>query len=121
MSSKLDHNDDLSTVKDVVAYLNSKAGKSYKATSKMTQKHIKARLNEGYTLDDFKTVIDRKCRKWLGTKMEDYLRPETLFGTKFEGYLNESDTIETTHNPQADLVSRTLAMMDQMEGEDEQS
>lgn len=72
----------------VVSYLNDKAGTKYRATSAKTKTAIHARLAEGFTLDDFKTVIDNKCRDWLGTEWEKFLRPETLFGTKFEGYLN---------------------------------
>lgn len=72
----------------IVDYLNEKAGKSYRAKSKDTAKHINARLAEGFTVDDFKTVIDKKCAEWLHTEFEQYLRPATLFGTKFEGYLN---------------------------------
>lgn len=77
-------------VHEVVDYLNQKVGAKYKYTSKNTVAHIKARVNEGFTVEDFKTVIDNKSASWLGNKdMEKYLRPETLFGTKFEGYLNE--------------------------------
>lgn len=77
-------------IHEVVDYLNQKAGTRYRYTSKSTVPHIKARVNEGFTIDDFKTVIDNKVASWLGNKdMEKYLRPETLFGTKFEGYLNE--------------------------------
>ena len=72
----------------IVDYLNQKAGTSYKPNSKNTVKHINARLTDGFTVDDFKTVIDKKCAEWKGTDMEQYLRPETLFGTKFESYLN---------------------------------
>ena len=72
----------------VIDYLNEKVGTHYRPTNKTTQKHINARLKEGYTYDDFKTVIDKKCSEWKGTDMEQYLRPETLFGTKFESYLN---------------------------------
>lgn len=72
----------------VVDYLNEKAGTNYRATSKATQQHINARLAEGYTVDDFKTVIDKKCAEWLHTDFEQYLRPSTLFGSKFENYLN---------------------------------
>jgi uncharacterized phage protein (TIGR02220 family) len=69
--------------------LNTRAGTNYRATSKATQEHIKARLSEGYTVEDFYTVIDKKCEEWLGTKMEQYLRPSTLFNReKFESYLN---------------------------------
>jgi uncharacterized phage protein (TIGR02220 family)/predicted phage replisome organizer len=72
----------------IVEYLNSKAGTGYKATTAKTKTAIKARLAEGFTLEDFKTVIDKKCTDWLGSEYEQYLRPETLFGTKFESYLN---------------------------------
>jgi len=73
---------------DVVSYLNEKAGTKYKASTAKTRSAIHARIAEGFTLDDFKTVIDKKCAEWIGTDYEKYLRPETLFGTKFEGYLN---------------------------------
>lgn len=78
----------------VVAYLNEKAGTKYKATSGKTQSLIRARVAEGFTLEDFKAVVDTKCAEWLNTQMEKYLRPETLFGTKFEGYLNENSRRE---------------------------
>jgi len=73
----------------VIKYLNEKAETHYKAGAKKTTEKINARLNEGYTLDDFIAVIDKKCQQWRGTEMEQYLRPCTLFGTKFEGYLNQ--------------------------------
>ena len=74
---------------EIIDYLNAKAGTRYRATTSSTRKHIKARIDEGFTVEDFKTVIDKKCSEWLNnSKMEQYLRPETLFGTKFEGYLN---------------------------------
>ena len=79
------------TIKEIVEYLNLKTKKSFKASTKATQRHISARLEEGYSLEDFKCVIDKKVREWQGTEMDRYLRPETLFGTKFEGYLNQSD------------------------------
>lgn len=63
---------------------------NYKYTTKKTQDCIKARLNDGFTVEDFKTVIDKKAKEWQGTTMERYLRPETLFGNKFEGYLNQN-------------------------------
>ena len=72
----------------IVAYLNQRVGTSYRASSKKTKSCIHARLEEGFTLDDFKTVIDKKAEEWIGTEYEQYLRPETLFGTKFESYLN---------------------------------
>ena len=76
------------TFKEIISYLNDCAGTNYKASSKKTQSCIHARLADGFAIDDFKIVIDKKCAEWIGTEYEKYLRPETLFGTKFEGYLN---------------------------------
>lgn len=81
----------------VVSYLNEKAGTRYKATSEKTKAVIRARASEGFTLDDFKTVIDKKCAEWIGTEWEKFLRPETLFGTKFEGYLNAKAIARKTY------------------------
>jgi uncharacterized phage protein (TIGR02220 family) len=79
-------------IHEAIDYLNQKANTRYKYTSKNTITHIKARVNEGFTVEDFKQVIDKKCRDWGNdAKMSKYLRPETLFGTKFEGYLNERE------------------------------
>jgi uncharacterized phage protein (TIGR02220 family) len=72
----------------IVEYLNQRAGTNYRASSKKTKSCIHARLEEGFKLDNFKTVIDKKAEEWIGTEYERYLRPETLFGTKFESYLN---------------------------------
>lgn len=74
--------------KTIIDYLNNKAGTNYRPTSKATQSHINARLAEGYSAEDFYKVIDKKCAEWKGTDFEKFLRPETLFGTKFDSYLN---------------------------------
>jgi uncharacterized phage protein (TIGR02220 family) len=77
---------------DIIDYLNAKANTNYRHTTKKTQQLIRARWNEGFRLDDFKTVIDKKVAEWLNDpKMCKYLRPETLFGTKFESYLNQKE------------------------------
>ncbi len=77
----------------IIDYLNRKTNSHYRPTSKATRRLIKARYNEGFTDIDFKTVIDKKCAEWLhDSNMAQYLRPETLFGTKFEAYLNQPDT-----------------------------
>ena len=76
-------------IEEIISYLNEKAGTNYKPTTKKTQDFIKARFNEGFNIDDFKTVIDKKVNSWAGTEWEKFIRPETLFGTKFESYLNE--------------------------------
>ena len=86
---ELNNKENIKEIEEVVNYLNEKAGTKYKSNSKNTTKHIKARLNDGYTLEDFKTVIDKKCSEWLNTDMEKYLCPDTLFGSKFEKYLNQ--------------------------------
>ena len=76
--------------KEIIDYLNEKTGKAYKYSTETTQRHIRARIKEGFTLEDFKNVIDWKVSQWGSEeKMERYLRPQTLFGTKFESYLNE--------------------------------
>ena len=79
-------------IKDIINYLNTKTNSKFKDTTKATQQKINARLKEGYTFDDFITVIDKKYEEWLGTEFEQYLCPETLFGTKFEKYLNQKNT-----------------------------
>ena len=88
---------------EVVEYLNQKTGKNFKHTSKVTQRHIRARFAEGFTVNDFKQVIDKKCSDWLrDQKMKEYLRPETLFGTKFESYLNSKSTTARPKGPYID-------------------
>lgn len=81
----------LDNIKEIVGYLNAKLGTRYLPTNEKTQRLITARFNENrkYTVADFKEVIDKKVKEWKGTEMEKYLRPETLFGTKFESYLNQ--------------------------------
>lgn len=76
--------------REIISYLNLKANTNYKHTTEKTKTLIKARLKEGFTLDDFYTVIDKKVLLWgKDPKMQAYLRPETLFSPKFESYLNE--------------------------------
>jgi len=69
--------------------LNSRLGTRYRHNSQSMKTHVSARVREGYTAVDFIEVIDKKIDEWRGTEQEKYLRPETLFGTKFEGYLNQ--------------------------------
>jgi uncharacterized phage protein (TIGR02220 family) len=82
-------------IKDIISYLNLKSQKNFRSDSKIAIKNITARLNENYTLEDFKKVIDIKCSHWLEPKkgetdMSIYLTPDTLFGNKFEKYLNQN-------------------------------
>lgn len=81
--------------KVIIDYLNDSTGKHFRHNTDKTKKLIKARIREGFTVDDFKRVIDTKTKKWGKDKtMQIYLRPETLFGTKFEAYLNEEPVKE---------------------------
>lgn len=84
------HNIYTEEVEEIVSYLNEKAGTKYRANTEATKRHIVARLNDGFSVDDFKEVINKKCAGWIGTDYQKYLRPETLFGSKFESYLNEN-------------------------------
>lgn len=77
--------------KKVIGHLNTTTDAKFRSSSKATQSKIKARLNEGYTLNDFIVVIDKKYNEWKNTEFEKYLCPETLFGTKFEKYLNQRE------------------------------
>ena len=82
---------------EIVTYLNDVADKKYRHTTRKTKDLIKARWNEGFRLDDFKKVIDIKTKEWKNDNhMNQYLRPETLFGTKFESYLNQ-DTVKQSN------------------------
>jgi uncharacterized phage protein (TIGR02220 family) len=98
VNGKIGHTDtdtDTDIYKYIVDFLNQKTKKSFRWQTPKTQKSIKARLNEGFSKEDFVKVIEIKSSKWLSdSKMMDYLRPETLFGTKFESYLNESKKAE---------------------------
>lgn len=89
---------------EIIDYLNEKANSSFTAKNKQTVRLLKARWNEGYRLPDFKAVIDIKGGQWMADpKMVSYLRPATLFGPKFESYLNEhrkSDQHERNRCPE---------------------
>lgn len=77
-------------VHEVIVYLNSQTQKHFKANSKDSIRLVSGRLHDGFTVDDFKKVIDIKAQQWQGTDMDQYLRPATLFSPgHFESYLNE--------------------------------
>lgn len=73
----------------IIDYLNLKAGVMYRTNNTKIIGLIRARLKEGFTMEDFKTVIDKKVKDWKGSIFEKYLTPFTLFGDKFEVYLNQ--------------------------------
>lgn len=91
---------------DIIQHLNERTGSHYKPTTNKTKELIQARMNEGFTVEDFKTVIDKKCVEWMNTEWQEYLRPVTLFGTKFESYLNAPVPKQTTGNKFLDALAR---------------
>lgn len=103
IEKEIEEEKDKEVYSQIISYLNEKAGTRYKASTPKTKSSINARLAEGFTIDDFKRVIDNKCMDWIGTEWEKYLRPETLFGTKFEGYLNTKRSRVMTKQEQNDL------------------
>ena len=83
--------------KEIIDCLNKFAKTNYRHTSQVTKDKIKARWNDGFRLNDFETVIKTKCSEWMGTDMEKYLRPKTLFGSNFESYLNQKVSKEKSN------------------------
>ena len=89
-NTKTENNNNIFLIcQEVISYLNLKAKKNFKVDTASHQKFIKARLKEGYVLEDFKKVVDIMVAKWQGTEYEQYLQPQTLFGNKMDNYLNQ--------------------------------
>ena len=115
---------------NIISFLNSTTGSKYKASTDKTRRLIAARLAEGFNVDDFKAVISKKAKEWQGTDMAQYLRPETLFGTKFEGYLNQPEVRNNRRSPLSraeqerqegiDAVNRLIAEYEEEERQNEQ-
>lgn len=92
---------------EIIDYLNQKTGKSFRSTTQKTKTLIKARIKDGFSVDDFKRVIDTKVAEWkMDNKMDKFLRPETLFGTKFESYLNQGKGSISEKEKQAEDVAK---------------
>jgi len=90
-------------ISDAIAYLNERTGKRFSPNTKTTIAHLAARASESFTLEDVRVVVDYKVTTWANDpKMHEYLRPETLFGVKFESYLQaaKADPDEIQHGPQ---------------------
>lgn len=104
---------------EIIEYLNLKTGSKFKPTTKPYVQAIRSRLKEGYTIEDFKTVIDKKCREWKGTKLEKYLTPKTLFApSHFDTYLNSNEMAAMTDTEKK--VAELNALIDAVErGTDE--
>lgn len=83
---------------EIIEYLNEKADTMFRCNS-TNIKLVVSRINEGFTIDNFKVVVDKKVKDWKGTDWQMYLRPITLFSkTKFENYLNENNAKPTKSN-----------------------
>jgi uncharacterized phage protein (TIGR02220 family) len=87
----------------IITYLNEATNKQYRTDNQTTIRLINARLNNGFTIEQFKYVIDVKVAHWKDSEFDKYLRPETLFGNKFEAYLNETII---TNKPNDNLTQR---------------
>lgn len=102
-----DKSDDVIPYYEIISYLNEKTGRSFR-TTEAHKRFIKARWNENYKLDDFKRVVDNKVADWTGKTIngqpaEKYLQPSTLFGTKFDNYLNQTPMRQEQAQPYDDL------------------
>ena len=103
----------------IVDYLNQKANKSFKANSDKTQSLLKGLLTrQGFTVNDCISVIDKKCASWLNTEFEQYLRPITLFGNKFESYLNEPIAVKKASANKGNSFDTTMRELAEFVGED---
>lgn len=108
-STNNDSRVDFIPYKEIIDYLNSKTGKRFSHKSNANQKLIKARINEGYTKDDFFTVINTKTTEWINVEdMKQYLQPTTLFGNKFDKYLNQEIPKKTEESNDSNYLSQLL-------------
>ena len=95
---------------NIISYLNDKAGTNYKSETNSYRTFINARIKAGYKLDDFYKVIDNKTNEWVGTDFQKFLRPETLFGNKFDSYLNQIITKKTKQEIAYEQVSKATKL-----------
>ena len=90
----------------IIDYLNKRTGKKYSVKTKKTAQLVHKLLDNGFTVEDFERVIDIKCKQWLNNeKMNQYLRPRTLFSEKFEDYLNEAPARTKQQGASGQLVA----------------
>ena len=106
-------------VSEIIDYLNRKTGKHFRKSIANTTRAINARIKEGFTVDDFKSVINKKVIEWgKDERMKQYLRPQTLFGTKFESYLNQDLVEHKTQTDKAiDVAKNVIEYYQEREGE----
>lgn len=96
-------------IKDIIYFLNAQCNKNFKANTKNTVDIINKRLKEGFTVKDFKKVILKKSKQWKNTDFDKFLRPTTLFGDKFEGYLNENISFRSKTTKEKQKYAKTFA------------
>lgn len=94
----------------IISYLNNKAQTGFKSQTNSYRGFINARIKNGYKIEDFYKVIDNKCNEWMGTDFQKFLRPETLFGNKFDSYLNQSVTKKTNQEIAYEQVSEATKL-----------
>lgn len=102
---------------DLIQYLNEKTGSDYKA-DRQNAERVQALLDSGYSPEQMRSVIDKKCAEWMGDgKMRSYLRPSTLFGDKFDEYLAApvSAEAEKKQKADADRVSLERALSEKQQ------
>ena len=99
---------------EIISFLNTQAGKSYRV-GKSHEKWIRARWADGFRLKDFKTAINNQVREWSGTEMDKFLRPETLFGNKMDGYVN--NTCDTPALPKSDAAKGMMVLEAMIRGD----
>lgn len=100
---------DLDTCALVIDHLNIRTGSHYHTTSKASTSNLLERIQEGFTADDLIAVIDYKSAEWIGTPFQQYLRPSTLFGPKFESYLYAA-THDSDHMPSQAPSSQKMSL-----------
>lgn len=104
---------------EVINHLNSCARTGFRSTSEITRGLIRTWLDAGFTVEDFHKVIDHRVSEWRGDpKMEQYIRPETLFGKRFESYLEVAKKVMrpvrvTKHEPPCSSCDSTRFVLDE--------
>ena len=110
-TEKVNANIDMNEVyESIISYLNNKAETNYKSKTTSYRTFINKKLKSGYKLDDFYAVIDNKANEWMGTDFQKFLRPETLFGNKFDSYLNQNTKIKTSQEKAYEQVSKATEL-----------
>lgn len=96
-------------IKEIIDFLNAQCNKNFKSNTKNTVNIINKRLKDGFTVEDFKKVILKKSKQWKNTDYDKFLRPTTLFGDKFEGYLNENISFRSKTTKEKQEYAKTFA------------